>query len=133
MTKELSTIGGSSNFSFTLQTAFLFAWFLLSGVCYAQQTDAQVQVRVFMEGLLKPIPEMVRVDAGEFDIGISDNTPTPPHNQYWSNDEVVTTQTGNIEWPQRRVTFQPFEAGKYEITREQFKFFLDSSGRSSSS
>ena len=100
MIKKLSKIRGSSNFSLAFQTAVLLAWFLLSGVCYAQ-TDAQVQVRVFMEGLLKPIPEMVHVDAGEFNIGISDNTPTPPHNQYWSNAEVITTQTGNIEWPQK--------------------------------
>ena len=128
MIKKLSTIRGSSDFPLTLKTAFLLAWFLLSGVCHAQQPNAQVQVRVFMEGLLKPIPEMVRVDDGEFNIGITDNTPTTPHNQYWSNGDTVTTQTGNVEWPQKPITFQPFEAGKYEITRKEFKFFLDSSG-----
>ena len=109
------------------QTAFLFAWFLLSGVCYAQ-TNAQVQVRVFLEGLIKPIPEMVRVNRGTFDIGIDNNNSIAPHNQYWRSGELRTAQTGNVESPQQQIIlFQPFEVGRFEITREQFKFFLDSS------
>ncbi len=130
MIKKLSAIKDFSNLRLTFQTASLLAWFLLSGICYAQ-TNAQVQVRVFMEGLLKPIPEMVRVDGGEFDIGISDNTPTSPHNQYWRNGDIVTAQTGNVESPRKQITLQSFEVSKHEITREQFKFFLNSSGRSS--
>ena len=127
MIERLSTIKGLFTLHITTQTVFLVAWFLLSGVCYAQ-TNAQVQVRVFLEGLIKPIPEMVRVNAGTFDIGIDNNNPTAPHNQYWSNGNTVTTQTSNVEHPQRQIIlFQPFEVGRFEITREQFKFFLDSS------
>ena len=114
------------------QTAFQLALFLLSGVCHAQTTEAHVQVRVFLEGLIKPIPEMVRVNAGTFSIGIANNNPTAPYNQYWRNGEVATEQAGNVEWPQKQITIlQPLEISKYEITREQFKFFLNSSGYAS--
>ena len=132
MLKPLNIIQGIFAPRLISQAVLLFACFLLPGVCYAQGTNAQVQVRVFMEGLIKPVPEMVRVNAEEFDIGIADNTPTVPHNQYWSDGNIVTTQTGNVEWPQQTITpFQPFEVSRHEITREQFKFFLDSSGRAS--
>ena len=97
MLKPLNTIKGIFAPRLIPQAVLLFACFLLSGVCYAQGTNAQVQVRVFMEGLIKPVPEMVRVNAEEFDIGIADNTPTVPHNQYWSDGNIVTTQTGNVE------------------------------------
>ena len=131
MVRRLSAIRGLFILRLIPQTAFLFAWLLLSSVCYAQ-TDAQVQVRVFMEGLIKPIPEMVHVNAGEFAVGIANSTPTAPHNRYWSDGNLVTTQTNNVEWPQQQITlFQPFEVSRFEITREQFKFFLDSSGRAS--
>ena len=117
------------------QAVLLFACFLLPGVCYAQQeTNAQVQVRVFMEGLLKPIPEMVRVEAGMFNIGTEGST--GPQNTIWNNGTVETDSNQNFEGNCDQDNMncmrplvsipQPFAVSRYEITREEFKFFLDS-------
>ena len=116
------------------QAVFLFAWFLLSGVCHAQETNAQVQVRVFMEGLLKPVPEMVLVRTGMFNIGTEGST--GPQNTIWNNGTIETDSNQNFEGScdQNNMNCmrplvsipQPFEVSRYEITREEFKFFLDS-------
>ena len=95
MLKPLNTIKGMFAPQLIPQAVFLFAWLLLSGVCYAQQTNAQVQVRVFMEGLLKPVPEMVRVEAGMFNIGTEGST--GPQNTIWNNGTVETDSNQNFE------------------------------------
>ncbi len=139
MLKPLRKTKGTFTSRLIPQTIFLFAWFLLSGVCYAQ-TNAQVQVRVFMEGLLIPIPEMVQVRAGMFNKGTAESAESNgPHNSIWNNGTIETVNGRNHEGacegaacsqPLINIS-QPFEVGRYEITREQFKFFLNSSGRAS--
>ena len=133
----LRTINGIFTSRLIPQTIFLFACFLLSGVCYAQ-TEAQVQVRVFMEGLLKPIPEMVRVRAGTFNQGTAESVRSNgPHNSLWDGGTITTFNGINFEGAcdsggdcqQSQINIsQPFEVSRHEITREQFKFFLNSRG-----
>ncbi len=136
MLKPLRKIKGIFTSQLIPQTIFLFAWFLLSGVCHAQ-TQPQIQVRVFMEGLLKPIPEMVRVEAGTFNIGTEELV--GPQNSIWNNGAIETDDGHNFEGecdiqdcskPLINI-LQSFEVGKHEITREQFKFFLNSATRES--
>ncbi len=137
MLKPLRKTKGTFTSRLIPQTIFLFAWFLLSGVCYAQ-TNAQVQVRVFMEGLLKPIPEMVRVRAGTFNQGTAESAASDgPHNNLWDsgtfrtipgiNFEGACDSGGDCQQSQINIS-QPFEVSRHEITREQFKFFLNSRG-----
>ena len=139
MLNPLNIIKGIFTSRLLPQTTLLFAWFLLSGVCYAQ-TEAQVQVRVIMEGLLKPIPEMVQVGVGRFNKGTAESAESNgPHNNIWNNGTIDTVNGRNHEGvcegaacsqPLINIS-QPFEVGRYEITREQFKFFLNSSGMAS--
>ena len=106
------------------KVAILLVWFCLFNVCYAQSDDAssvQLQVRVFLEGLIESrTPEMVRVEAGQFIIGI----PADQSNlRLWNAGDEID---GNFETPQKSVTIlHPFEVSRHEITRAQFKYFLD--------
>ena len=137
MLKPLRKTKGTFTSRLIPQTIFVFVWFLLSGVCYAQ-TNAQVQVRVFMEGLLKPIPEMVRVRAGTFNQGTAESVRSNgPHNSLWDGGTIRTINGINFEGAcdsggdcqQSQINIsQPFEVSRHEITREQFKFFLNSRG-----
>ena len=118
---------------FISKVTILLVWSCLFNVCYAQSDDAsasQVQLRVFLEGLIETrIPEMVRVEAGEFTIGTSDNNrltdPPEPHHKLW--DEGDIREEDSFEYPQQGVEIpRAFEVSKHEITRAQFKYFLDS-------
>ena len=106
------------------KVAILLVWFCLFNVCYAQPDDAssvQLQVQVFLEGLIESrTPEMVRVEARQFIIG----TPADQSNlRLWNAGDEID---GNFETPQKSVTIpHPFEVSRHEITRAQFKYFLD--------
>ena len=117
------------------KVAILLVWFCLFNVCYAQSSDdassVQLQVRVFLEGLIESrTPEMVRVNAGQFIIGtsgesgIADQKNPEPRHRLWNAGNIEIGESS--ERPQQSVTIpHPFEVSRHEITRAQFKYFLD--------
>ena len=64
-----------------------------------------------------PAPQMVRVESGTFTMGSTEA-------------DIQANRALNTEGPQRSVDIPgPFEVGRYEVTREEFKYFLDSPTR----
>jgi formylglycine-generating enzyme required for sulfatase activity len=65
-------------------------------------------------------PEMVAVPAGQFVMGVA------PGEEERAN---LPAEFRNRSEPQRRVSVKPFSAGKFEVTRGEYRVFAEATGR----